>query len=152
MTITRIVLLAILAGTATVACAAPEASDPAPMIAGRQATFRLSGAVMGSMKAAIDRGDDVAGQTFAANTLANWARVMPGMFPAGSGVAPSKALATIWSDRPGFEKAAADYQSAAAKLAGLAKAGDKPGFAAQWTELRKTCGACHDHYRQPDTH
>lgn len=146
----RTMLMVTLAATATATWAAPEAADPAPVIAGRQATFRLSGAVLGEMKGAIDRGDDVTTQTFPANALANWAKALPGMFPAGSGVAPSKALSTIWSDRAGFEKAAADYNAAAVKLAGLAKAGDKPGFAAQWGELRSTCNACHKIYRQPD--
>ncbi len=151
MAVIRILLMATLAATATATWAA-EASDPTPVIAGRQATFRLSGAVMGAMKGAIDRGDDVTTQAFAAGALANWAKALPGMFPAGSGVAPSKALPKIWSDRAGFEKAAADYGAAAAKLSGLAKTGDKPGFAAQWGELRKTCNACHEQYRQPDEH
>lgn len=126
------------------AVAAPEAAD---VIAGRQAAYRLSAALFGSMKGAIDRGDDVKTQAFAARAITGWAKALPGMFPAGSDVAPSEALPAVWSDRPGFEAKAAAYAAAAEKLAVVAEAGDKPGFAAQWAEVRGTCGGCHDIYR-----
>ena len=45
------------------------------------------------------------------------------------------------------ERLRADYEAAASKLAALAKANDKAGFAAQWTETRKACGACHSVYK-----
>ena len=59
-----------------------------------------------------------------------------------------KALDTIWSDRAGFAARAAAYSDAAAKLAQLAEANDKPGFAAQWQVMRQTCSGCHDVYRE----
>ena len=128
------------------------AVDAAGTIAGRQAAFRLSGALFGGMKGAIERGDDVTSQAFAARALAGWAKAIPGMFPAGTGGAPSNALPTVWSDRAGFEAKAADYAAAAAKLADLAKAGDKAGFAAQWKTVGDTCGACHSNFRKEDKH
>jgi cytochrome c556 len=75
---------------------------------------------------------------------------VPGLFPAGSDGGTTKALPTVWSDRAGFEKAAATLATEAGKLADIAKAGDQPGFATQWVVVRKTCGACHDTYRVPD--
>ena len=122
---------------------------PAAIVAGRQAGFLLSGATFASMKGAIDRGEDVKGQQFAARALARWARTVPSVFPKGTDVAPTAALPLVWSDRKGFEAKAADYAAAAIKLAQLANAGDKAGFAAQWAETRKTCSACHDTYRKP---
>jgi len=119
------------------------------VIAGRKAGLLMSAALLGGMKGAIDRGDDVKTQAFAARSLARWATALPGMFPAGSLSDKSDALPVIWSDRAGFEARAAAYAEAAAKLADLAKAGDKAGFAAQWAEVGKTCGACHDTYRKP---
>ncbi|MBN8812908.1 MULTISPECIES: cytochrome c [unclassified Sphingomonas] len=129
------------------------AADPAAdVIAGRKAAFLLSGALFGQIKAGIDRGDDPKALGFAARALAGWARAIPGMFPAGSGAAPSEAQPAVWSDRAGFEARAADYAAAATKLAELAKAGDKAGFAAQFGEVGKACKACHDAYRKPDDH
>jgi cytochrome c556 len=145
---------ALLLGTAVASASGskPVAADPGSTIAGRQAAFRLSGALVGSIKGAIERGDDVTSQAFAARAIAGWAKALPGMFPAGSDGAPSNALPTVWSDRAGFEAKAADYAAAAAKLADLAKAGDKPGFAAQFAALGKTCGACHSGYRKSEDH
>jgi cytochrome c556 len=122
------------------------------VIAGRKAAFLLSAGVFGGMKGAIDRGDDVKTQAFAARGLARWAAAIPGMFPAGSSSDASDALPVIWSDRAGFEARAAAYAEEAGKLADLAKAGDKAGFAAQWDVVRGTCSACHDTYRKPSAH
>lgn len=146
---------ALLLGTAVASASGNRpvaAADASSAIAGRQAAFRMSGALVNGMKGTIERGDDVASQAFAARALAGWAKAIPGMFPAGSDGAPSNALPTVWSDRAGFEAKAADYAAAAAKLADLAKAGDKAGFAAQLGEVGKACGACHDGYRKPDEH
>lgn len=127
--------------------AAPDAHSDT--IKGRQASFLMSAALFNGMKGAIDRGDDVKSQAFAARSLAGWAKALPGMFPAGSTSATSEALPVIWSDRAGFEARAAAYATAAAKLAELAKAGDKAGFATQWAEVGGTCKGCHDTYRMP---
>jgi cytochrome c556 len=146
---------ALLLGSAMASARGSHAVAPDPqaeIIAGRQAAFRMSAAVFGGMKAAIDRGDDVKTQAFAARGLAGWARALPGMFPAGSMSPTSEALPVIWSDRAGFEARAAAYAEAATKLAALAKAGDAPGFAAQWAVLGGTCSGCHDTYRKPQEH
>lgn len=127
-------------------------ADAASVIAGRQAGMRMSGAIMGEMKAVIDAGGDVKTQSFPARTLAGWAKAIPGMFPAGSGTGATGALPLVWSDRAGFEGKAAAYAAAAGKLADLAKAGDAAGFAAQWGEVRTACSACHDTYKKPDQH
>lgn len=131
--------------------ARPAAADAnADIIAGRKAAFLMSAALFGQIKGAIDRGDDPKTVGFAARGLANWAKAIPGMFPAGSTSPTSEALPAIWSDRANFEARAADYAAAATKLADLAKAGDKPGLAAQFGEVGKACKACHDAYRKPD--
>jgi cytochrome c556 len=61
-------------------------------------------------------------------------------------------LPTVWSDRAGFEKAAADYASAADAMAAAAKAGDKDAFTAAFEQTGAACGACHKVYREPDRH
>jgi cytochrome c556 len=142
----------VFAGSAVAAnrVAAPDAV--ADTVAGRQAAFRMSGALFGGMRAASGAGGDVKAQAFAARALAGWAKAIPGMFPAGSAAANSAALPNVWTDRAGFEAKAADYAAAATKLGELAKAGDSAGFAAQLVVVGKTCGACHDGYRKPEEH
>lgn len=143
-----LVLAGSVAASAGSRAAAPDAK--ADVIAGRQAAFRMSGALMGSMSAVAKSGGDVKTQAFAARALAGWAKALPGMFPAGSTAAKSAALPAIWSDRATFEARAADYAVATDKLAEFAKAGDNAGFAAQLGAVGKTCGACHDSYRKQE--
>jgi len=125
--------------------------DAATLIHARQSALMLSAATFGSMKGPIDSGADIGSQAFAAKALARWARTLPSLFPAGTGPeagVPTHALPTVWSDRAGFEQRAADYAAAADKLAALAAANDKAGFAAQWGVVRQACQACHDKYRE----
>ena len=129
---------------------APPADPHAGVIQARQAAFKLSLASFLGLKAAITRGDDPKTMVLPASAIAGWGKAIPTMFPPGSQSAASGALPNVWSDRAGFESAAADMSAAAAKLADLAKAGDAPGVAAQWEVLKGACGNCHTKYRKPD--
>ena len=122
--------------------------DARSIVEARRAAYMMSGANMAAMKRAIDAGEDVRPLTFAARSLAGWALALPGMFPKGSDVAPSVALPAVWSDRAGFEAKAADYAAAADRLAKLAAANDKQGFAEQWAVVRKSCADCHAGYKK----
>ena len=126
---------------------APAAPD---IVSARQAAFGLSSVVFGGMRPVMDAGGDVKPLTRGARMMARWARSMPVLFPAGSNVGKTGATAAVWSDRPGFEAAAARYAEAAAKLTDLAAANDKAGFAAQYKVVGEACDACHKVYRLPE--
>lgn len=152
-------LFAVSAAVLVVAVATGSAARPvdaAPsadaLVAARKAAFRLNAASFVSIKAAIERGDDVKALAFPAGAIAGWARALPGLFPAGSATPQSEALPTVWSDRAGFESAAAAMATEAAKLSALAKAGDKAGVAAQFAVLGGTCAACHKNFRAEEKH
>ncbi len=120
-------------------------------IAARQASFAMSLVTFNAMTHMPDTAE-AKSAAFPANALARWAKVMPTMFSAGTGPdnkpgLHTRALPTIWSDRPGFDKAAADYAAATDKLLELAKANDTAGFKAQLKAVDATCDACHDRYR-----
>jgi cytochrome c556 len=128
------------------------AAEPAPaqLVAARQAAFHLSGAAMGNMKAAIDRGDDPKSQAYAARGVAKWARALPTTFPPLTrSVTPSRAKAEIWSNRADFDAKAAAYAEAAEALAATAASGDKAAFASAHTATIATCKGCHDLYQAP---
>ncbi len=138
---------------ATPPAAKPAAAKPAdhgPVVAARQAAFKLSLASFLGIKAGLARGDDVKTMALPASALAGWGKVIPAMFPPGSTTPASEALPTVWSDRAGFEAAATAMSDAAGKLVPLAKAGDTAGFTAQYAELGKSCGACHEKYRKAE--
>lgn len=128
---------------------APKAAAPtaAELVAARQAGFKLMAADFVGLKAAIARGDDVKTLAFPAGAIAAWGKALPALFPAGATTPESKALPSVWSDRAGFEAAAAKLATEAGKLAELAKAGDSAGFAAQFQAVGGACKGCHDKYR-----
>jgi len=144
--------IGLTAAVALLTAATPtRRADADQLIAARQAAFKLSGATFGGMKATIDGGGDVTKLGFGARALSEWARALPGLFPAGSDGGTTKALPKVWSDRAGFVKAAAAYEAEATKLGDAIKAGDKAAVLAQWTVVRGTCKSCHDVYHQPET-
>jgi len=61
--------------------------------------------------------------------------------------AKTRALPEIWENPDKFKQAADNFQSAAAKLAAVSK-GDEDGFKAAAGALGKTCGGCHNDFRQ----
>jgi cytochrome c556 len=111
----------------------------------------MSVMAFGALQNAAKAGGDVTKSAYAASGLARWAKVLPTLFPAGSGEGSVKvftqAKPLIWTDRPGFEAAAANYAAQADKLALLAKAGDAEGFKAQVAEVSRACDACHAKYK-----
>ncbi len=124
------------------------ALKPDDVIAARQAGFDLQGAVTAAMKATVDSGGPVKPLADGAKGIAKWGQAIPAMFPDGTQMGhDTKALPAIWTDRAGFEKAAAALTAAAEKLVVLAEADDKAGFAAQFKETTAACGGCHRPYR-----
>lgn len=72
---------------------------------------------------------------------------LPSRFPAGSDNNGSKALPSVWADRPGFEAAAANAVTAASALRSAAASGDAAATAQAARAMGGACGACHRGYR-----
>jgi cytochrome c556 len=142
---------ALVAIPITAALAQPPAGlTPEQIVAARQTGFAQSRGSFVAMKAAADAGADVKQLYVPARTLGRWARTLPSLFPAGTNLAASHALPTVWSDRAGFEAKAAAYAAAATALAAAAQSGDRAVFLARWSDVAGACSACHDSYRAPD--
>lgn len=139
--------LAAIPITAIAQEAAPAGITPEQIVKARRASMMMSGGNLAAMKSAAEGNGDLALLVPGARSLAGWAAVLPSMFPEGTNVPPSNAKAEIWSDRPGFEAAARAYGEAAQRLAQTAQSGDRAAFLAAWTEVRGSCGACHDAYK-----
>ena len=136
-----------LVGMAHAADTTPIKSDD--VIAARQAGFDLQAGVLAAMKATVDAGTPVKPLTDGAKGLSSWGHVIPSLFPDGTQTGRNtKAKAEIWSDRAGFEKAAANFYTEAEKLEKVAEADDKEGFATQFKATAAACGACHRAYRE----
>ena len=124
---------------------------PQQVVQARQAALEMSVMTLAQLRRASDSGDDVKKQGFAAGSLALWAKTLPILFPAGTGMGQtpieSKAKPEIWTNRALFDSRAADYAAATTKLFELSQAGDSAGFAAQLDVVKKTCSACHSDFQ-----
>ena len=82
--------------------------------------------------------------------LAEHARKIPEMTPEGSMEHPSEALPIIWEDWDGYVDSAGKLAEEGAKLHEIASNGaDQAETRAQFLEVSKTCGGCHDTFRKP---
>ena len=120
-------------------------------IIARQASLDMSSITFRSMVDAMKAGREAKSQGYPAAALAKWAKALPRMFPAGTGQGETsvstQALPGIWRDRAGFDRAAANYMDATARLAALAAANDTPVFSKQLDEVDQACASCHSLYK-----
>ena len=151
-----IILFGALIGLAAVGL--PQQDNPGvsglDAIAARQASLDMSSITFRSMGDAIKAGREAESQGYPAAALAKWAKALPRMFPPGTGKgetsANTQALPAIWRDRAGFDRAAANYAAATARLSALAAANDTAGFTRQLEEVNQACGFCHARYKEGD--
>src|SRR5258708_7874303 len=68
-------------------------------------------------------------------------------FPAGSDKGDTKALPVVWSDWKGFETASHNMSAQATKMAEIGAGGNADAVKAQFAEMGKACGGCHNTYR-----
>ena len=122
---------------------------PDDIVAMRKAMMDLQQGVLGAMKAGVEQKVDVKPFKPGAEGLASSAKVISAMFPPGTEKANgTKALPAIWSDKADFAAKGKALQDAAARSSSPWRdAGDTTGFAAQFAEVGKTCGACHRQYK-----
>ena len=139
-----------LVGIAGAGAQTPAAPAPGynPILT-RQAGYALMGAVAEAMKQGVRSGQSPKQYEDGASAMVDWSHVIPGLFPPGSEKGyDTAALPAIWSDRAGFDKAAAKLTAAATRLQAAAKADDKAAFAADFKATAASCGACHRTYKQ----
>jgi len=145
--------LAACASAPTTGPASPAASAPATpttgqLIAARQAGMHMAATLLYTgIKNGVESGADAGKLAHEPEGIALWARAIPGLFPAGSARADSRAKPEIWANKADFDRKAADLGREADRLAELAHAGDKAGFAAQVPAVQAACAACHVVYR-----
>ena len=127
----------------------PAPTTPDEFVAQREAKMGRGGGAMAAMKqAADDAGADLTALAQRIEWLALWSEELPTYFPEGSDTPASGARPEVWSDRTGFEAAAARFRTAVAGLAAPAAANDHAAFLTAWTAVSAACGACHDSYKQ----
>lgn len=73
--------------------------------------------------------------------------VVPEAFVAGTDKGETRAKPDIWSDATKFKAALDRFQAEAAKMNEVAKGGNFDAIKVQFGALSKSCGNCHDSFR-----
>jgi cytochrome c556 len=137
-----------LAGVSADMAVAQVTVPPDTLIIARQAGMDLQLALAGAVKRGIDSKGEVKVFKDAGDGFAAWGKAIPGLFVKGSESGHNtRALPVIWSDRDGFEKAAASLSDAGEALSKAAAAGNTEGVASAFQAVGAACSACHRTYR-----
>lgn len=82
-----------------------------------------------------------------ARGLANGAKELHRLFPAGSNVGESEALPVIWENTEDFAAAITKTEEATAAFVAAAESGDKDAISAAFRNVGMSCRGCHDNFR-----
>lgn len=124
----------------------PVFADGAAEYKYREGVMKAIGGHMSSISA-IMRGQTHADNlTVHAQSLAALSKIVPTVFPEGSGVGKSEALAAVWENPAEFKQATEKLVSAARDFAAAAESGENIGQALRG--LGQSCKGCHDDFRE----
>jgi cytochrome c556 len=131
------------------------AQDATTVLENRQNVMKAQGKDMGAIKAYIDdKGDLPSAQTAGADLVQQIGKI-PTLFPKDTGMAhlPGKSYAKpgVWTESEKFAAAHKTALSKAEALNASLKTGDKAAITAAHGEMGKSCGACHEPYREKKT-
>ncbi|HTP83581.1 MAG TPA: cytochrome c [Alphaproteobacteria bacterium] len=122
---------------------------PAEVIKQRQELMKANGAAAKTL-ADMMKGEKPYSQQAAhqaAVTINDNSKKIPSMFPAGSGAeagVKTDALPAIWQNKADFDTKAKNLETESAKLVA---ANDEAAVKAQFGNVGKACGGCHEGYR-----
>ena len=125
-------------------------AKPEVLVKQRQAVMTLQGKYFGPM-AAMAQGKapfNAAVVQRNAGFLDNLSRMSWDGFDASTRGEKSRALPAVFDNSAAFKEAAARLENEAAKLVAASRGGDEAAVKAQIGAVGKTCGGCHDDFRQ----
>jgi len=145
-------LIAILGGSlaAGVVLDAAAQAKPEVLVKQRQAAMTLQGKYLGPMGAMAQGKAPYNAQVVQRNAayLETLSKMAWDGFDASTKGEKSAALPAIWDKPAEFKQAAERFEAEAAKLAQLSKSGDEAAVKSQIAATAKTCGGCHETFRE----
>jgi cytochrome c556 len=114
----------------------------------RQGVMRTVGGHMSSLSAILRGQVHADNLGFHAKGMADLAKIVPNVFPEGSGVAKSEALPEIWENPDDFKAAIDKFVEAANGMSAAGNDGDKVAIGPAMNALGQACKGCHDNFRE----
>jgi len=125
-------------------------AKPEVLVKQRQAVMTLQGKYFGPM-AGMAQGKVAFNASVVqrnAGFLDNLSRMAWDGFDASTRDVTSKTLPAAYDNAAGFKAAASRLENEAAKLVAVSRSGDEAAIKAQIGAVGKTCGGCHNDFRQ----
>lgn len=131
------------------------AQDVASVVENRQNVMKAQGKDLTAIKAYLDDKGDLASARAAGDDLVQQIGKIPTLFPKDTGMAqlPGKSYAKpgIWAESDKFAAAHKTALEKAQALNAALKSGDKAAVATAHSDMGKSCGGCHEPYREKKT-
>lgn len=127
-------------------------ADAKADIAYRQAVMKTVNGNMGAMVAILKGGVHKQNFEFHARSMAELTKIVPEVFPAGSGEGKTDALPAIWQKPDEFKQAVQKFVDAADGLEAASKGGDMAKIGPAINALGHACKNCHDNFRREHKH
>jgi cytochrome c556 len=124
-----------------------QADAPEDLIVARKAGMEAQSAQLAAITQAIIVNADIRQFAATGEAIAAWSKDIVDQFPPGTDGQGSEARPAVWSDRAGFENAAAKLGEAAQVMAKAAASGDQADFMRAYRGTLLACAACHVIYR-----
>jgi cytochrome c556 len=143
-------LLAAVLAVAVMSGEALAQAKPEVLVKQRQAAMTLQGKYFGPMAGMMQGRVPYDAKIVQRNAgfLDNLSRMPWDGFDASTKDVKSAALPAIWADSAKWSEAADRFQSEASKLYAISRSGDEAAVKAQIGAVGKTCGGCHESFRQ----
>ena len=114
----------------------------------RQGVMRTVGGHMSSLSGILRGQVHLENLGVHAKGMADLAKIVPNVFPAGSGVAKSEALPEIWENPDDFKAAVDKFVEAANGMSAAANSDDRAAIGPAMNALGQACKGCHDNFRE----
>ena len=118
----------------------------------RQGVMMSVGGHMEAMVAILKGGVHKQDFQYHARSMAELAKIVPDIFPAGSGDGKTDALPAIWKKPDAFHKAVEKFVSAADDLNKVDGSGDMGKIGPAINALGHACKGCHEDFRKEHRH
>ena len=113
----------------------------------RKSVYGIIGGHMSSMGTILKEGVHRDEFAYHARGIAAASKLVPGLFPAGSGDGKTDALPDIWSQPDEFKGYVDDFLVAAEEMGKVADSNDMRAIGAAMKALGGSCKGCHDNYK-----
>ncbi|MFT5210948.1 MAG: cytochrome c556 [Flavobacterium sp.] len=114
----------------------------------REAVMKVVGGHMQAIVAILKGGVHGPDLKYHTRAMANIAGIVPDVFPEGSGIGKTDALAAIWEDKKAFAAAVDKFVKAADGIALAGESDEMSEIGPAMKALGGSCKGCHDNYKE----